>query len=319
MLKKASTCLISLMLVAGHVSAAPLCGEIFHISKGHPFDSLEYKETALKGYIPESAWQGTLMNRQKKFLSMYPNHAKVVRDVHFKYKEDGEPVEINGFRDVMVISTKDAPASLVKDYLDFISTGTISFPLSRRGGHLHTRFGSKTFDHLFGMKMNKEYPAPSNFRIETIVQLSPAEMQNLATYVKNAEANYEGVIGKWDYNGNQRSEGRLDSNVCATGHNCTSYLATAGIGNKGQTFLELMGGDLKVEVGTNPGWLSLFLNTQGKTDRVPFTVFWTPNSLKESLAREVKPFQEIKTDTVTMGTDQVETIERNVPWDFYPH
>lgn len=316
--KKISPFLLTvLILLLSTVSMAesPQCSHVFKTLKELPFESLIYPKTALHQDIPGSAWEGSLMDRRAKFIQMYAANARVVKDVYFQYSEPGDPTVLQGTRDVLVISLKDAPPNLLDDYLDFISIGTVSFPLGRRGGHLYTRFGTKTYDKYIEFQFDESpYTLASSNRIETVVQLSPSEFSNMALYIANVRADVKKVIGKFSYDGSQNSKGKLEDNLCLVGgHNCTSWIATSGIGQKGKRFLELMGGKMNLEVGTNPGWWSLFLNTRAKKDRVPFTIFWTKSSLTDSLANEVKSFEEIKTEVREEG----ELVDR--PWDFNPH
>lgn len=300
---------LAFLMATTAFAEGPTCRQVLRKDKGHPFESIDYPPTALDRNIPATAWKGSLMDRRDQFIEKYKSHVKLVKDVYFKFEQDIEPVDLRGTRDVLVISTKDAPPELLQDYLNFISLGTISFPLGRQGGHLYARFGNKTYDNINTLS-ERDYSAASNHRIETVALLSPSEFSNFAQYTANILANREAVIGNFSYGGSQKTKGKLDDNTCLVGgHNCTSWVATAGVGLNNRRVLELMGGDLNVEVGTNPGWLSLFLNTKAKKDRVPFTIFWTPSSLTDALAKEVRSFHEIT--TMEYNGEQ--------PWDFYPH
>jgi hypothetical protein len=303
------------------VARGPSCHQVFKISQGAPFESLVYEKTALDNNIPDTAWKGSLIDRRDRFIQEHKGRVALVKDVFFKHEAEGE-IPLKGTRDVLVISLKDAnPQTLLQDYFDFISLGTISFPLSRRGGHLYTRFGFRTYDNISSVG-EKIYSMPKNHRIESVMQLSPSEFSNMAQYIKNVQENHDGVIGKFAMAGSQKSKGKIDDNLCLVGsHNCTSWIATAGVGKNNRPVLEILGTNMDHEVGTNPGWLSLFLNTKAKKDRVPFTVFWTTSSLKDALNEEVVSYKEIRTtfeDAISVG-DGYEKIIRNDNWDFYPH
>jgi len=300
------------LITSSAFASGQSCESVFKAQELNSFQDLfenwQYRQTRLDDLIPASAWKGSLAERTQQFLAKYPDNAAVVKDVAFKYEAPNE-IPLVGNRDVLVISTANAPESLMADYFNFLSLGTISFPLSRGGGHLRTRFGTNTFDIISALNQSP-YSKPDGFRIETVFELTPSEFANMAEYIANVKADKTGVIGAFSYEGSQQSRGKVNDNLCLIGgHNCTSWMATSGVGKNGERLLELAGGSLDHIVGTNPGWWSLFLNTMGKKERIPFSVFWTNSSLRESLDREV------------VSGEQIHTLNNGVvaPWDFSPH
>lgn len=275
---------------------------------------VEYNLTKLQANIPVTAWKGSLESRIQRLAELYPENIKIVKDVAFQYKAEGE-VPLEGTRDVLVISTHKIPMNMMQNYFNAVSLGSVSFPLGFRGGHLHTRFGTKTYDNLFTIN-ERDYTLGANYRIETLLKLEPQEFENMANYIYAGRINFKEVIGDFVYAGSQNSKGKLDDNICLVGgHNCTSWIATAGIGAHGHRTLQLVGADMNLEVGTNPGWWSLYLNTRASKERVPMTVFWTPSPLSKALEQEVRSNREISVEVKDDKTGKMETKN----WDFHPH
>ncbi len=82
-----------------------------------------------------------------------------------------------------------------------------------------------------------------------------------------------------------------------SGHNCSSWIATAPLGENREALLELLGTNRHCEIGTNPGWWTNWLAAAASPERVPFVILWTNEPIATVLARDLHP-------------------ERGLTWDF---
>jgi hypothetical protein len=83
--------------------------------------------------------------------------------------------------------------------------------------------------------------------------------------------------------GFQFTKGFIDDNrTFSNGHNCSSWIATAPIGEREEPLLEVLGGERELEIGTNPGWWTNWLAATASQDRVPFLMHWTNLPLHEA-------------------------------------
>ncbi len=250
--------------------------------------------------FPSSLSTGSLRTRVTRFLGKWPRNAKLVDDVVFKLEAGGSTYE--GRRQVLVVSTKGmseaAQARLLRDYLAAFGRGTVSFPLTRSAGHLHTRLGTKDLGFINEVDI-EAYRLGGSERLEPIVELTPQEEARLRTYVEQAFRRPTRVLGDFGYDGagSGQTRGRLDDNRPLRGeqHNCTSWMATAPVGPRGEPLFELVGSRSGWNIHTNPGWWSNFLMVSSPVERVPMAVFWTQQSLAEA-SHAVRPGRHFEWD-----------------------
>ncbi len=243
----------------------------------------------LQNAFPENIWGGPLNERMEFLSGKYSNQMK---------KFDQVPFNFNGSegrkRDVYVVSfsgmSADEKESFLKDYFEAVSLNTVSFPLGERPGHLYTRFGNKTYDLIQRITEN-EYRLPNSGRMEAFMELEPDEFMRMRSYIQNSRDNKNEMLGDFGYAGvDGPTVGKIDDNRpgelvegtlinSGEGHNCTSWLCTAPVGDSGQAIHDLAGAPRSHRVHTNPGWWSMWLINYGKRERVPFVVYFTENSM----------------------------------------
>ncbi|MGE0616269.1 MAG: hypothetical protein AB7P04_11575 [Bacteriovoracia bacterium] len=244
----------------------------------------------LREAFPKTVWEGALETRLSRFVAKWPEHAQLVDDVRFSFQAAPGAETITSSRKVLVISTAgltpEQAAQIGKEYAECMARGTVSFPLGEAGGHLYTRLGTNVYAS-YGSFTESAY-AMGGRRLEAVVALNPQEEIKLRYYVENAKKNRDAVVGSTDYYGTGAAvgnvEGKLTSNrvVGQGGHNCTSWMCTAPIGQNGQKLLELAGAGIPMEVHTNPGWWSYYLTGAAKAERLPVVSFWTEQSLADA-------------------------------------
>lgn len=231
--------------------------------------------------------KGKMQTRAEKLAEKYPRNVKIVDSVTMHFEDANGTgtrqrkmviISLNGLSD----KKKD---DLLNDYIDYLSWNSISFPLGEGGGHLYTRIGNTAIDS-FGSFSQNPYRWPYSNRLETFVELSPTEFKNVKQYVENASINKQHVIGGVDYDGaHPVAGGTLAKNTPESGgHNCTSWIATAPIGEEGQTLKNIVGAE-NWDVHRNPGWWTAYIQTRGKNDRVPFVVYVTEDKMSDALAK----------------------------------
>jgi hypothetical protein len=233
--------------------------------------------TALANAYPADAWTGTLEHRINELQQRWPKNIRNIENAKFTLAEG----DMNSSQQHRVIAISlygldnQQQQQLVNDYTRALANGTISFPLNSRQGHLYTRLGAKTYDNYHRLGEN-DYRASTAARLEPVVELTPDEEANLRTYVENARNNLSGVVGRFEMAGvaNRRTAGQLadnrplDANV---GHNCTSWMCLAPVGQNGETVAAIVG-NRSGEFHTNPGWWGAYLTSVARR-RVPFIVY----------------------------------------------
>jgi hypothetical protein len=220
-------------------------------------------------------------------------HMALVEDVRFRIRVRGEKSRAS--RKLLVVSTHglgpDELEELRKNYLDSFGRAHVSFPLKERAKHLLTRIDSRVFN--FGRFVvnwlpqfrRKSYQVPRSRVLEVVLRLSGQEDARLQEYLGNILRSRSATIGKFRMEGHQYTNGLLDDNVTLKGgHNCSSWIATAPLGEK-QALLELLGGDRALEIGTNPGWWTNWLAATASDERVPVILHWTHEPLGQALAK----------------------------------
>ncbi len=268
---------------------------IFSGRRGEDFADFTYhaqlEAGPLENAFPTKIWDGPLSERIDFFTGKYSENVKFFEDVQFKFNgSDGRD------RDVVVISLNglgdEQRAKMLEDYLSAVSLNTVSFPLGESPGHLYTRFGSKTFDFI-NRVTEADYRLPNSDRLEAFMELEPDEFMRMRMYIENARDNRAQTIGGFDYSGvDGATGGRLDGNrpgefdgdnfsPSNEGHNCTSWLCTAPVGDSGQSIHDIAGAPRSHRVHTNPGWWSMWVVNYGRRERVPFAVMFTEKPLDE--------------------------------------
>jgi hypothetical protein len=236
--------------------------------------------------FPKSVWEGSLEIRTARLLNKWKDNVRLVDDVAFTYEAGG--YQKVSRRKVLVVSTNglspEQQTKLMKDYLNALSRGTISFPMSERAGHLYTRIGHRSID-VFGIANLTDYKLSQGARIEPFLALSPEEELKLRFYIEMVLRDQNGVVGSSRIGGipSGRTGGRLRDNRpldSSEAHNCTSWLCTAPIGSSKQPVLELAGASISQDIHTNPGWWAYFLAGAARSERVPLVAYWTQEPLR---------------------------------------
>lgn len=287
---------------------------VFGGNRGTQFNQFVREATieagALANSFPENVWTGPLKERINLLVGKYPNIMKKMDGVQFKYKDSN-----GGRRDVVVVSLKgmndQQKADFFKDYYAAVSENTVSFPLSSGAGHLYTRLGNKTYDFLSGLNA-RDYPFPSSKRLETFMELEPDEFMRLRIYIENGRQNTSSTLGSFSYSGVERETvGMLNDNrpgvvnpnppnrfqrivnrvlnrndgtftPSGEGHNCTSWVCTAPIGDTGEAIHDIAGAPRSHRIHTNPGWWTMWLVNYGKRERMPFAFYFTDETLEQA-------------------------------------
>jgi hypothetical protein len=221
-----------------------------------------------------------------------PQHMHWVEDVRFRLNVKGTKIKTG--RKLLVISTYGFDESKRLEYRDRylqnFERGWISFPLKERASHLMTRIDRRVFN--FGRFVvnwiprfrTKKYGIPKSRALEVMLKIETQEENKLHVYLNNILKNRSKTIGKFRMEGSQFSKGLLNDNrTLQGGHNCSSWIATAPLGEKNETLLEILGGDRSFEIGTNPGWWISWLAATAPQERVPFVIHWTNLPLSEAL------------------------------------
>lgn len=233
-----------------------------------------------------------------------PKHMAWVEDARFRLRV-GETKRKTGRR-LLVISLhglgEEEKARLSARYLEAFGPGFVSFPLKERAKHLMTRIDGRIFNYgrafvdWIPQFRTKAYRLPRARSLEVMVRLTPAEGENLQTYLANIKRRRARVIGPFRMAGHQQTRGRIDDNrTLAGGHNCSSWIAFAPIAEGNLSLMEALGGSRADEVATNPGWWTNWLAAAAPADRVPFVLHWTPLPLEAALA-EISPAQNFNWD-----------------------
>lgn len=243
------------------------------------------KAGPLKEFFPETMKTGDPMARMKEFATLYPKNVKIVEGVTFKLNSKSSK------KSILAISLEGLDESekekLLAHYYQYFSYDAVSFPLGERGGHLYSRVGNHTLDYI-GSVDPSDYRFPSGERLESFLFLKPEEHLNLRTYIDNGIKNGDKVVGDFDYDGSglRDTNGSLSNNRVkgdSSGHNCTSWICTAPVGQKKTTIYQLAGAKKTDEIHTNPGWWSNWLTAAAPEERSPFAVYMTNGSLEDAL------------------------------------
>ena len=227
-----------------------------------------------------------------------PNTA-VVDDVWFQLKKKWR--KHASHRPVFVLSTHGMSRRELNDRTkrlnEILDQGTISFPTKERYVHLLMRKGGR--NHSYGWLINSWFPLglyrtirykiPRTRRIEPVFKLSETEMKNLDTYIANIRRKgYRRMLGWYTFDGDMKTVGKLDDNRGLTrGHNCTTWITSAPIGENGETVSELSGVQPTQHVTSNIGWWNCFLASNAPLGRVPFIIYWSPQPMDKILSDEV--------------------------------
>ncbi|GAB4010939.1 MAG: hypothetical protein Fur0010_04460 [Bdellovibrio sp.] len=245
----------------------------------------------IKNFFPSKMKTGSPQARMKEFASLYPLNVKVIEEVTFELESK------KAKKSLLVISlnnlSEEVKQKLLKDYYEYFSYDTVSFPLGESGGHLYSRVGKKTLDYIGSVTPN-DYRFPSSERLESFLFLTPEEHLNLRTYIDNGIKDSNELLGDFDYDGSGQlatnatlTNNRLRTNDSYRGHNCTSWICTAPIGQKKKTMYELAGATKRNDVHTNPGWWSNWLTAVTGQERSPFAVYMTNEPLKDALSQRL--------------------------------
>lgn len=244
-----------------------------------------------------STQRALLRKKIEDFMMEYPSRVKMIANVKFDYSatpyDATEPKRFVGNRNLLVISLHDMRFddrdSLKAKLLEAVSGESISHPLGSGAGHLYSRVGKEVYDY-FPTYRKSDYSTSYGDRLEPVVLLKSQELAKLKTYVTNMYKLRDQALGPGNYDGTTSSVGKLDDNrpLCGIGHNCTSWMTTAPIGENGERYFQLLGGDFaKDQYAVNPGWLLLYLATEADPQRVPYMIYFTQ-----------QPVDSIKIDTL---------------------
>lgn len=246
----------------------------------------------------------------KELLALGPTISALVPDVKFKLNIRGEKRKTG--RNLLVVSTHGLDANLFaavrRAYLADLGQGHISFPVKERSEHLYTRVGEHVYNfghwgrflgHWFAHYRRRRLRITKRRALEVVLRLEPIEEARLGEYIGHIRRRRRKVLGHFDQQGTQLTRGELHCNLpLAGGHNCSSWIATAPIGENREALLELLGGDRALEIGTNPGWFTNWLAATAPAERIPFVILWTPLPLEHALRTQAFP-------------------ERRLEWDFH--
>lgn len=238
----------------------------------------------LKDFYPNQMWDGNFLDRVQHFRAKHQASTRVIDNVNFAYKNSENITRKSQKHQVLLISgvglSEAEKTQLLKDYYETFSHNTISFPTRSNFRHLMFRMGDQIVDYDLGRNiLAKEFRMPDSDNLETFFSLSDREFQNIRTYIKNAQDNPNEVIGNFNLNGANSgvTNRQLTNNQPLTageGHNCTSVLCTAPIGEAGEDFIDLAGSNRAIDIHTNAGWWTSWLNGGAPVERVPLVVYW---------------------------------------------
>lgn len=234
--------------------------------------------------------------RLESFLKKWPDQVTIVNGTKFRYKDRSQ--KTTSLRRTLVISVEglsEAQKTNLKiDYQNLIAAQTISFPLREKARHALFQFNGQIYDHSFFITQKlplfreKDYSISEYRRLETIALLSRTEESRMLQYVTAIKKSRSKVLGKFNLQGDQKTNGQLDNNVSqGCGHNCTTWGVTAPIGKNGETLMSLLGGDQTSPwVAVNPGWMGNWIIGTASQERIPLVVYWTAEKLAKSLETE---------------------------------
>lgn len=239
-------------------------------------------------------------------LKLLSNTA-VVENVQFRLRVQDEKRKTG--RKLLIISTDnldlDQKLQLEKAYwLD--QSEHISFPMKERGKHLKVRIEKNVYNfgrfivNFIPRFRTKKWRMPEGKALEVVLSLTDSENEKLGIYLNNIKKRRARTIGGFHMEGFQYSNGKIDDNLAhKNGHNCSSWIGTAPLGESYEPLIEVLGGNRSMQVATNPGWWTNWLAAYAPDERIPYIIYWTNKSLSEALS------------TIQSGT--------NLDWDFYRH
>ncbi len=224
-----------------------------------------------------SNWQGSLNSKVTRLLSRWPRNVAWV-DM--------------GQRRALIVSGSDLTpeqiTQLRQDYLDALSEGTLSFSLEGEERNLALRLGNRLFQKTTQALSQSNYPEKPWPRTETVITLKPEEELKLRFYVEAGKADPFMVFGNETPQGcvSGKTRGDLRDNrplLPMEGHNGTTWVTTAPIGaNSHIPLAELLGADIDQGLHANPVLWFKYLQSAAPSDRIPFMVYWTPETLQNA-------------------------------------
>lgn len=268
-------------------------------------DQMFVKESITEKMLKDVDYSKSELNiRIQELIAKYPDHVALVENVAIQNMESyhnwntGRLVKrvsdigLSGTNNILVVSIKNLEGQSLdqfkNDYINAITFNTVSFPLSSDAGHLYTRFGGKTYDFMGTVSASDYYISES--RLEPVILLTNKEFHNFSNYIQSVQKN-KNNLGNFEYAGViQVDKSNVFTNKAgrANGHNCTSWIVTARIGENGETLKEIAGARAHQDIGTNPGWWSNYLNTVANRDRVPFSVYFTGEKDLKATIKSIK-------------------------------
>lgn len=272
-------------ITLNHTADASIWSACSNLFKGIRKKAVEgaYK----KGFTTSMKTAGSLTDRAVELANKWPNNIKIVENVTMKFTSD--VVSGQAQKKMLIISldglSSGQESKLLKEYIDYMSHNTLSFPLNEGAGHLHTRLGKMDLDFMRSLSQN-EYRWPSSERLETFMELSEQEFKNVRQYVENIDLSTN-VVGSNFQMAGVKSEipgaSLANNKPTSGGHNCTSWIGLAPIGENGQSLRSIAG--TSHEYHTNPGWWTAYLQTKTSSEKVPIVAYITRKNLNEAIAK----------------------------------
>lgn len=231
----------------------------------------------------------------------WAENTALVSGVRFRHKDESQKNLAD--RRLLVVSThglSNAQKDQLKtDYLNLLTGGTVSFPLKERATHMLVRFDDTIYNFGFWPVPQfpkfrvSEYQLPSAERLESVVLLSKVEDTRLLRYIREIREDRPQVLGRFNYQGDARARGQINDNrSLGCGHNCTTWIASAPIGARGETLLNLLQAEGAVPwIAQNPGWFTSWLTASAPSERVPLLVYFTDRPLQQALESKVRSNQ----------------------------
>lgn len=239
-----------------------------------------------------------------EFKAKFPKNVDLVEAVPFKKKIESS--KNTSLRNVLIISSnglnRRGKNRLLDEYKKFIKGDFISFSIWERTTHLFLQKDGKFFDfgfwvipYWFGKELKtklyrfrqRKIKYPNSRRLEPVIAITKEEKANLEIYLKNLKSGYKRILGKYYDPGCQFTNAQLNDNQAKPGHNCTSWITTAPIGNNRECLIELLGTDRAHEIGTNPGWWAHWILYAASPERLPLVIYWSPDPLEKISSEQV--------------------------------
>jgi hypothetical protein len=142
-----------------------------------------------------------------------------------------------------------------------LGKNVVEFFISPGFHHLYTRIGDKTYSRISGLTRGAWYPGTSE-RVGVLVEFKDSEMAKLNAFLERAHANPRDVIGTFNYNGGRPPHSS----------NCTDYITTAKIGDRGQSVGSVCG---TYDSAMPQGFLRSLMNSN--SDRIKAVVVHNPS------------------------------------------